>query len=115
MIRFEQHRILDAIIECPNLHAMSFHADGINARVGAACSCGFTQCLEDIDILVVQDLRTEVGGELQPVRNTIDCNHPFSIEHEGTLNGEKTDWTGSTDVDGISRPYLTVLGCHVTR
>ncbi len=65
-------------------------------------------------IQVIQRERAGRGSKGDPIRDGIDCNHPFDTQKEGGANGHLADGSAAPDSDRIAGLDIAEIRCHVT-
>ena len=89
---------------------MRFHADRVDAGVGAAPARHLFQRRADIDLLVVDHLRAaELLRHLQALREAVDRDDALRAQHIGALDGEQPDRAASPDRDRVAGLNVAVL------
>jgi hypothetical protein len=93
---------------------MGFHADGVDAGVGATPAGHLVQRVEDVGILVMDSLRAAVlPCHAKPLRKSIDPNDAFGPEHVRALDRELPERPAPPDRDHVAGMDVAVLGRHV--
>src|SRR5690606_14553391 len=75
-VRLQSHGLLRLVISSGNSEAVGFESDCIDAGIGSAASGHFSEGLENVFVLVVDDLRaTMLTREGESVRHAIDRDY----------------------------------------
>ena len=108
---FDLH-VVENVVE---RHAMAFHADGVDAGIGADAAGHLRQRFAHLHFLEVDDFGAELLGELQTARMVIDGDDALRAQQECTLDREQPDRPATPHGDDVARLDVAVHGGHPAR
>jgi hypothetical protein len=109
----QSQRLLGAVVGVLQAGAVRLDPDGLDARVRSATTSGLPQRVEDVDVLVVERLRTGVAlGHRQPLGQPVDRDHPLRTEQVRGARRGLADGAKAPRRDDAARPQVAHVRAH---
>lgn len=108
--------LLDLVVKVHGTVAVGFHADGLDAHVGATAAGALAQFRPDVGARVVDDLAADVPlGHLQTLGDPVDGDHTFRAQQDRGACRHLADGPATPHCDHVAGLHPGQIGAHPAR